>query len=167
MTTCGWLLTLRSSSDFVNNELSYLEWSDIHWEHSIVKSEQQTALGFEVKDSEERDIPIPQSLLEDLKQWRTKYPNATLVLPTRNSKPNTKILRQLKRLAKRAGLNCGSRWGLAKAKIKSANDGHCTNSAGSFCTGLSRAGLDIETVREYAGHVYLETTMRYLVPCNV
>ena len=146
-------------------ELSHLEWGDIHWEDSILRVSSKPHWGFAVKDSEERDIPIPQSLLEDLKQWRTKFPNATLVLPTKNAKPNTKLLRQLKRLAKRAGLNCGvckgcqgkhnecQRWTLHKFRR-------------SFCTGLLRAGVDIETVRTYAGHADLETTMRYLAPAT-
>lgn len=146
-------------------ELSHLEWSDIHWEHSIVRVSSKPHWGFAVKDSEERDVPVPQSLLDDLKQWRTKYPNATLVLPTRNGKPNTKILRQLKRLAKRAGLNCGVCRG-CKGKHNECQRWTLHKFRRSFCTGLLRAGLDIETVRTYAGHADLETTMRYLAPAT-
>jgi integrase len=146
-------------------ELSHLEWPDIHWEDSILRVSSKPHWGFAVKDSEERDIPIPQILIEDLKKWRTKHPSSTLVLPTKNAKPNTKLLRQLKRLAKRAGLNCDVCRG-CKSTNKECQRWTLHKFRRSFCTGLLRAGVDLETVREYAGHSDLETTMRYLAPAT-
>jgi integrase len=146
-------------------ELSYLEWGDIHWEHNVLRVSSKPHWGFAVKDSEERDIPIPQVLVEDLKKWLTKHPTSTLVLPTRNGKPNSKLLRQLKRLAKRAGLNCGVCRG-CKGLNKECQRWTLHKFRRSFCTGLLRAGVDLETVREYAGHADLETTMRYLAPAT-
>jgi integrase len=146
-------------------ELSHLEWGDIHWEDSILRVSSKPHWGFAVKDSEERDVPISRDLLEVLRAWRTKHPNATLVLPTSNGKPNTKLLRQLKRLAKRAGLNCGVCKG-CKGKHNECQRWTLHKFRRSFCTGLLRAGVDIETVRTYAGHADLETTMRYLAPAT-
>ncbi len=146
-------------------ELSHLEWGDIHWEDSILRVSSKPHWGFAVKDSEERDIPVPRDLLEVLRVRRKKYPNAVLILPTKNGKPNTKLLRQLKRLAKRAGLNCGVCRG-CKGKHKECQRWTLHKFRRSYCTGLLRAGLDIETVRTYAGHADLETTMRYLAPAT-
>ncbi len=146
-------------------ELSHLEWSDIHWEDSILRVSSKPHWGFAVKDSEERDIPVPRDLMEVLRVRRKKYPNAVLVLPTKNGKPNTKLLRQLKRLAKRAGLNCGVCRG-CKGKHNECQRWTLHKFRRSFCTGLLRAGVDLETVREYAGHADIETTMRYLAPAT-
>ena len=45
------------------------------------------ALGFKPKDSEERTIPISDSLLASLKVWRAKNPTALLVFPSGGGRP--------------------------------------------------------------------------------
>jgi hypothetical protein len=39
--------------------------------------------------------------------WRTKHPDQSLILATRNGKPNSKLLLALKGVARRMKLNCG------------------------------------------------------------
>ena len=57
------------------------------------------ALGFKPKDSEERTIPISDSLLASLKVWRAKNPTALLVFPSGGGRPNGHLLRDLKQVA--------------------------------------------------------------------
>jgi integrase len=148
-----------------DQELMHLEWSDIHFEDSILRIASKPHWKFKVKDSEERDVPIPSDLVVSLKTRRLAYPKDVLVLPTANGKPNGKLLRMLKRLAKRAGLNCGvctgcrgannecQRWTLHKLRR-------------SYATTLLRNGVDLATVQRYMGHADLESTMRYLSPAT-
>lgn len=148
-----------------DQELQHLEWSDINFEDSIVRITSKPHWRFKVKDSEERDVPIPSDLVVRLRTRRLAHPKDVLVLPTANGKPNGKLLRMLKRLAKRAGLNCGvcsgcngankecQRWTLHKLRR-------------SYATGLLRNGVDLSTVQRYMGHADLESTLRYLSPAS-
>jgi integrase len=148
-----------------DQELQHLEWSDIHFEDSTLRVTSKAHWDFKVKDSEERDVPIPADLVVSLKTRRLAHPKDVLVLPTANGKPNGKLLRMLKRLAKRAGLNCGvcsgckganrecGRWTLHKLRR-------------SYGTTLLRNRVDLATVQKYLGHADLESTMRYLAPAT-
>jgi len=65
---------------------------------------------FKPKNKEEREVPVPQSLLELLKVHREKqraHPSG-LVFPTSNNEPDKKQENKLKKIAYRAGLNCGT-----------------------------------------------------------
>jgi len=146
-------------------EIMHLEWSDIHLADSIVRVTSKPHWKFKIKDSEERDIPIPATLLKHLKQHRKTHPKTILVLPTTGDRPNGKLLRTLKRLAKAKGLNCGvckgckgrngecQRWTLHKLRR-------------TYGTTLLRQGLDLSTVQHYLGHSDLASTMRYLQPAT-
>ncbi len=146
-----------------DQEMQHLEWGDIRWEDSILRVTSKPHWGFKIKDSEERDIPIPSDLLKLLKERREANPDGRLVVPTKSGKPNSKLLRMLKRLAKRNGLNCGlcegckggecQEWTLHKLRR-------------SYCTTLLRSGLDLATVQRFMGHSDLASTMRYLQPAT-
>jgi integrase/recombinase XerD len=71
---------------------------------------EHTDLGFKPKDSEEGTIPLFDPLIETLRQRRRRYPNSRPIFPGRG-KVNVHMLRTIKALALRAGINCG----------------HCTN----------------------------------------
>ena len=51
-------------------EIVYLEWSDIHWQDKILRVQGKPYWGFTVKDSEQRDVPIPDDLLAHLETWK-------------------------------------------------------------------------------------------------
>ncbi len=146
-----------------DQEIRHFEWSDIHWEDSILRVSSKPHWGFKVKDSEERDIPIPSDLLRHLRARRKTHPDSKLVLPTSGGKPNRKLLRTLKRLAKNAGLNCGVCDG-CKGKAGECQQWTLHKLRRSYCTGLLRNGVDVATAQRYMGHADLESTMRYLQP---
>jgi hypothetical protein len=99
-----------------------LEWTDIDWQHSTLRVTSKPHWKFRIKDSEERDIPIPASLLDQLKERKALDIAGLLVLPTKAGKPNGKLLRTLKRLANAEGLNCGA-VRAANQKMQNASDG--------------------------------------------
>jgi len=103
-------------------------------------------------------------LVERLTVWKKKHGARRLVLGTRNDTANWKWLPLLKRLAFKAGVNCGhckacrehgecERWTLKKFRS-------------TYLTFLLRSGIDPRTVMEYSGHEDLETIMLYLSPAE-
>lgn len=142
----------------------YLCWPDLDLSAGMLRVRSKSEFGFKVKDCEERDIVIPASLLQRLKAYRAKHPKERLVTGTATGKPNTKLLRTLKRLAKSAGLNCGhcascaargecERWFLHKFRA-------------TYITTLLRGGMDLRTVMTQSGHSDLDSVMRYLRPAE-
>ncbi|WP_348267905.1 tyrosine-type recombinase/integrase [Edaphobacter sp. DSM 109919] len=148
-----------------DQEMMHLEWNDIHWDDSILRVTSKPHWGFKIKDSEERDIPIPSDLLRHLRARRKTHPDDRLVLPTGGGKPNGKLLRTLKRLAKRAGLNCGACAG-CKGALGECQEWTLHKLRRSYCTTLLQSGLDLRTVQAYMGHADLASTMRYLRPAT-
>lgn len=148
-----------------DGEIQHLEWSDLNFEDSILRVRSKPHWGFKIKDSEERDIPIPATLLRGLRARRRAHPDDRLVLPTGSNKPNGKLLRALKRLAKSAGLNCGLCEG-CKGALGECQEWTLHKLRRSYLTALLQSGIDLRTVQSYAGHSDLASTMRYLRPAT-
>lgn len=89
-------------------EVSHAEWSDIDWQHHTFIVQAKPEWGFTPKSHEARQIPVPGELLAMLKS-RPKSARAgqRLIFPNQDGRPNGHFLRMLKRVALRAGLNCG------------------------------------------------------------
>jgi site-specific recombinase XerD len=73
---------------------------------------------------------------------------ARLVFPAPEGGPNKHMLRRLKEVAKRAGMDPDSCW-LHKFRA-------------SFATHALQGGIDLRTVQAWMGHTDLASTMRYL-----
>jgi integrase len=154
---------------FRDEELAYLEWANINWSSKTagIRFKQKGCypwnpeLEWVSKDAEERDVPIPDVLFEELKQWRKKNPNTRFVLGTRNDRPNIKFLPALKTDWRAAGLNCGrcstclKKNRCRRAKLKTFRATYLT-------TMLSHTNS--RNVQMLAGHSSLITTERYLRP---
>jgi integrase len=142
-------------------EIAHAEWGDVLWTDSVFRVRSKDHWEWKIKDSEERDIPIPNDLMDALKERRKAHPKARLIVATKGDKPNYKLLRTLKRLAKRAGLNCGEcgceetgeceQWTLHKLRR-------------TYATTLLRNGVDVRTVQDWCGWADLKTALRYLRP---
>lgn len=140
-------------------EAMYLEWPDFNLRLGTLTVKAKDDLGFDVKDRAERTLPIPADLIEPLKVWKRTH-KGRLVLGTRFDTPNWKWLLLLKRIVRKAGLNCGhcrgcreyeecERWYLHKFRA-------------TYTTNLLRAGIDVRTVMKYTGHADMATVLRYL-----
>jgi len=88
-------------------EVSHAEWSDIDFQHRIFTVSAKPEWGFAPKSHEIRQIPLPEDLVTMLKTRKKQHADCKLIFPNRDCKPNGHFLRILKRVALRAGLNCG------------------------------------------------------------
>lgn len=145
-------------------EMQFLIWPDLDLTGKVLRVTGKPELGFLVKDSEQREVPIPDELATAL-EARKKVSKGRLVLGVGKDQknPNTHLLRQLKRLAKRAELTCGAcgceesgeckEWTLHKLRR-------------TYATTLLRNQVDLRTVQSLMGHSDLESTLRYLRPAS-
>jgi integrase len=144
-------------------EIAHAEWGDVHWDDKVFRVSGKPHWDFKVKDAEERDVPIPADVIAALKEWRTKHPKTRLIVGTDSDNPNFHLLRTLKRLARRAGLNCGECDGCQSRK-EECERWTLHEFRRTYCTTLLRNGVDARSVQAWAGHADLQTTMRYLRP---
>jgi integrase len=152
---------LLLSTGLREQEAMYLEWPDLSPSTATITIHSKPKYKFKIKDKEERSVPVSDALLARLLSIRG---DNVLIFPTKSGIPNTKLLRMLKTLVRKAGLNCGhckscierqecERWFLHKFRA-------------TYCTKLLRAGLDLRTVMHLMGHADLASTMRYLRPAE-
>ena len=99
------------------------------------------------KDYEEREIPIPDFVVAALKE-RMLTTKSNLIFPTARGKLNGHMLRILKALAKRAGLNPDN------CKLHTWRK--------TYATLQHKAGVDARTIQRRLGHSDLTTTLAYL-----
>ena len=144
-------------------ELIHLEWSDLFTDEKLIRIQGKPQYDFKVKDSEQREVPVPDALLSDLLKWKADRKGITLILANENGKPNSHLLRALKRLAKNAGLNCGHCAG-CKDTVRECRQWNLHKFRRTYCTTLLRNGVDLRTVQALAGHADLDSTLRYLRP---
>ncbi len=156
------VIALLRMTGLREQEAMYLAWSDLDWSRKILRVQSKPTEGFKIKDKEERDIPMPGALITILMAWRKEHPEARWVVGTAKDQPNTKLLRSIKRLASRAGLNCGSCEGCLK--VKECRRWTLHSFRRSYATTLSRANVDNRTIMALMGHSDLATVMRYLAP---
>jgi integrase/recombinase XerD len=98
-------------------EAQYACWTDVDLTQKRYTFTEHIDLGFRPKDREEGTIPFPEILVQVLKARRKRHPRTRLIFPGPNGVPNGHMLRMIKAVALRAGINCG----------------HCVNKAGQSC----------------------------------
>lgn len=147
-----------------DQELMHLEFRDINWADKTLRVQSKDQWGFLPKTWEQREIPIPDNLLAELGVWQSSREGQALVLGTKHHKPNTKLLRMLKRMAHRAGLSCNRCEGCQGTK--ECREFTLHRFRRTYLTTLLRNGIDLRTVQAYAGHKDLASTMRYLRPAT-
>jgi integrase len=146
-------------------EIAHLEWPDVEWSDKMLRVRGKPHWQFIIKDSEQREIPIPDALLNDLQLWRQEHGNARLILGTKSARPNTHILRQFKRFINRVGLNCKVCPG-CNSKNKECGEWNLHTLRRTYATTVLRERHDVATVQRLLGHSDLASTMRYLRPAG-
>jgi site-specific recombinase XerD len=109
----------------------------------------------ELKDAEQRELALSENVLKQMRKWRESHPTNKLILGRRGGRqdlPDGHLLRRLKGLVKRAGLD-EKEWFLHRFRS-------------TYCTTLLRSGMDLRTVQRLMGHEDLASTMRYLRPAG-
>lgn len=151
-----------------DKEVRHTAWSDIDFPRQCVRVTAKKQLGFKPKDKEEREIPVPASLLALLKEYKSRQsgPNPhNLVFPTGRGRPDRKFERSLKRIAWRNRLNCGhcvSRHGNKCSEGPHCGKWYLHKFRHTYATTCLENGLSIRTLQEWLGHSDLESTMVYL-----
>jgi integrase/recombinase XerD len=149
-------------------EAQYAEWSDINFHertHTVQKKEHHH---FTPKSYESRIITLPTEVVDMLKD-RKKHSKSALLFPSSTGRPDGHLLRILKAVALRAGLNCKD--------CKSKQDGEkvrsCVNAPvcrkhflhrlrKTFATRMHHAGVPLRDLQGMLGHESLKTTEAYL-----
>jgi integrase len=149
-------------------EVMFATWKDVDLSAGTFTVKAKPAMGFKPKDSEERTIPIPSSLVRDLKAWKAMHPKLLLIFPNGQDRPNGHLLRDLKNVALRGELNCGHCNSEHFGKPVTCRDHavceqfYLHKFRHTFACMHLLAGVDVRTVQLWLGHSDLETTSCYL-----
>jgi integrase/recombinase XerD len=150
-------------------EVQYACWSDINFDLLTFKVTPKLDLGFTPKDHEERIIPLPSALMDELKIWRESNPDERLVFTNSWGQPQGHFLRILKETALQAGLNCGQcrdKKGRSCTKHPVCQTWIFHTFRKTYATWHHESGISIMTLMDWLGHSDLETTQRYLKASN-
>lgn len=155
------------ASGFRDREIRYLTWRDIDFRNSVVRVTAKPIWKFKPKNYEERAVPVPAALIEQLQGLKNKR-NAVLsppVFPNTKGKPNSVHIEIIKEIAYRARLNCGQC--VTKHGNRCTDGPHCQRFflhkfRHTFATEHLRDGVDIRTLQGWMGHRDIQSTMVYL-----
>jgi integrase len=146
-------------------DVSAVCWSDLDLIQKLYKVTEHLDLGYRPKDKEEEPLPLADFLVERLLARRKRYPRTRLVFGTAEGKRDGHMLRTVKRLALRAGVNC--------CECLNKNGQSCIEHPvcshiklhklrKTFATTLHHNGLPAQTIQRYLRHSELPTTLAYL-----
>ena len=161
------MLKFILGSGFRDQEIRYLEYLDLDFRHQIARVTAKTKWGFTPKNWEERTVPLPAGLIERLrkrKERKSARPH-DFVFGNTKGRPDSEMDMVVKRVAERAGLNCGQC--VTEHGNKCAEGPYCMNFflhkfRHTFATNHLRDGVDIRTVQSWLGHRDIQSTMVYL-----
>lgn len=152
------------ATGFRDQEAAFSTWRDVKFDVKEIMVRAKPHLGFTPKDHEERVVPLPDALADTLRARRRERPDSLFVCGN-GRKVDRHMLRILKRVAFRAGLNCGE---CLNKKRKSCR-AHAVcgywelhKFRRTYATIQHEAGVSARTLQKRLGHSDLETTLRYL-----
>ena len=134
------------------SEVSHACWEDVNFEAKTYTVREHLELGFQPKDREEREVPLPDALVASLRQRRQMHPDAKLIFPNKQGRPEGHFLRRLQAIVKNARL--AGKWELHKFRK-------------TFATMHHEAGVSARTLQKWLGHSSLETTLTYLEAADI
>jgi integrase len=146
-------------------EVQYACWPDLNFDNNTFTVRLKEDLGFTPKDFEERTIPMPTYLMDRLQLHLASNPDERLVFTTDSGGAEGHFLRRLKKIALRAGLNCGwcvNKHGLSCKEHPVCKHWHLHALRKTFATRHHESGVSARTLQAWLGHSDLETTLRYL-----
>ena len=160
-------LKFMLGSGFRDQEGQHVCWRDLDFRQSHVRVTAKALWDFRPKNWEERVVPLPSALIDQLrrlKETRNALP-AQLVFPNKRGNPNSENDTIVKRVADRAKLNCGQC--VTKHGNKCAEGPYCQHFflhkfRHTFATEHLRHGVDIRTLQTWMGHRDIKSTMVYL-----
>jgi integrase/recombinase XerD len=161
-----------------DQEVAFLGWADMDTRRSTLRVSEKTALGFRPKNYQERTVPVPRVLIGILEEHRKLHkPIQELIFATsdhnrgkgqQGGQADRKMLDKLKRIARRAGLNCGKCHATVKHKPVTCATAAVCQEFGlhrfrhTYATTLLRDGVDLLSLQKLLGHKDLDSTRKYL-----
>jgi integrase len=161
------LIKFCLSSGFRDLEIRYVTWRDVDFRNSVVRVTAKPIWRFKPKNYEERAVPLPAAMIEQLQEWKARR-NATpaeLIFPNTKGKPNSLHIEVVKRVALRAKLNCGqcvTKYGNRCAAGPYCQRFYLHKFRHTFATEHLRHGIDVRTLQGWMGHRDIQSTMVYL-----
>jgi len=163
----GVFLKFLLASGFRDREVRHVTWRDMDFRNSLVRVTAKPLWGFGPKNWEERAVPLPTALVEQLQKLRERRNGlpSQLVFPNSKGNPDSENDMIVKRVAERAELNCGQC--VTKHGNKCAQGPYCQHFflhkfRHTFATEHLRHGVDIRTLQSWMGHRDIKSTMVYL-----
>ena len=103
------MLKFILGSGFRDQEIRYVEYLDLDSKHDLVRVTAKKEWDFTPKNWEERTVPLPARLKERLRKRkeRKQARPQDLVFGNTKGRPDNEMDMVVKRVAERAGLNCG------------------------------------------------------------
>ena len=144
-------------SGFREQEAMYVTWDNVRFRANVIEMRWKPQFDWSPKAYKEREVPVPDELLEALEVYRKTLPSkrtapSALVFSTKSGKADTHMIRALKRNANRAGMQPEDFW-LHKFRA-------------TFATTHLRAGVDLKTVMAWMGQTTMDSIIRYLKPAR-
>jgi integrase/recombinase XerD len=165
-------------SGFRDQEVGFLAWDDFNAKKSTLRVSKKTEMGFAPKNYQEREIPIHDVLVKILVEHKKRQaPGEYLIFPTSGhnamrglpgGQRDRHMLDRLKRLAKRAGLNCGHCKTSYLGKKVSCEAAPVCQKFGlhmfrhTYATTMLHDGMDLVSLQFLLGHNDLASTRKYL-----
>ena len=161
------LLKFILGSGFRDQELRYVAYLDLDFRHHLARVTAKAKWSFTPKNWEERTVPLPAGLMERLRKRKERKQARPhdLVFGNTKGRPDSEMDMVVKRVAERAGQNCGQC--VTEHNNKCAEGPYCMNFflhkfRHTFATNHLRDGVDIRTVQNWLGHRDIQSTMVYL-----
>jgi len=159
-----------------DKEVTFAAWLDIDFEKKTYHVRGKSDVGFSPKQHEDRIVPMPTNLVDMLSARKKKAPHSRWIFVNEEGRTDNHFLRKLKRIAFRAGLNCGEcLTTLTKGRYDSKHKVEVSCKTDPVCehiylhrfrktcaTRWHEAGVPIRTIQRWLGHKSLETTQIYL-----
>jgi integrase/recombinase XerD len=149
-------------------EVTFAAWSDVDLHTGKFTVRKKPDVGFFPKSHESRTVPLPDSVVAELKARRKKADGGRWIFPSKHGKPDAHFLRKLKKVALRAGLNCGHCHSKENGKpVTCKTHAVCEKFylhrlRKTAATRWSNNGISVRTIQAWLGHKSLETTQLYL-----
>ena len=153
-------LNLMLKCGLRRNEAVFSYFADVNFDNKTILVRGKPEWGFKVKNRVQRHIPVPDDLLEELRQWETDHPDQQLIIQTDRGLPDLYLMQQLKRFVHQHGLSCG-RCHHCRSGYPGCEEWELHKFRRTYITGILRH-VDLRTAQQYAGHSKITSTERYL-----